>query len=110
MNYKEYVEQKRKLVEPILKNVDPINPLDDKKFPEIIPKKKSKTIPKEEIKEDSGIRMTLDGIRGLYLVATGIGDKKMKKEELDDKLKKLLLTPKGFGQFQLNLANYFLSI
>lgn len=63
-----------------------------------------------EQKSNSEVKMTLDGIRGLILIASGYGDKKSKKEELELKLKESLLNPKGFGDFLENLSKYLKSI
>lgn len=93
--------------------------------PEEAPKKKT-TIPKpkkeipipivenvttipQPIKQEPKT-LTLDAIRGLYLLATGIGDKTAKKEQLEAQLKSQLLTPKAFGKFLETLAQYLQTI
>lgn len=56
------------------------------------------------------VKMTLDGIRGLYLISSGKGDKTSNKVVLEQKLKESLLNPSGFGQFLENLSKYLKSI
>jgi hypothetical protein len=64
----------------------------------------------EMANEVKNVNMTLDGLRGLYLIASGIGDKKANKTALEQKLKAELLTPAGFGSFMENLAKYLKSV
>lgn len=66
------------------------------------------TIP-QQVKQEPKT-LTLDAIRGLYLLATGIGDKTAKKEQLEAQLKTQLLTPKAFGKFLETLAQYLQTI
>jgi hypothetical protein len=67
-----------------------------------------------EIKENSvpatNITPTLDAIRGIFFFATLIGDKKATKVQLEKKLKAILLTPNGFGDFLINVALYLKQI
>lgn len=50
--------------------------------------------------------LTLDTIRGLYFLSTGIGDKSRSKAVLETELKTTLLDPHHFGKFLSNLATY----
>jgi len=85
------------------KNKD-ISQVDYKK----VAKKPTKTIKKTSqslsIETKKEVKMTLDGLRGLYLLSTGIGDKISSKQILQNKLKNKLLNPKNFGVFLQNLA------
>lgn len=59
---------------------------------------------------NSNINPTLDAIRGIYFFTTLIGDKKDSKVELEQKLKAILLTPNGFGEFLSHISNYLKSL
>ena len=83
--------------------------------PEQKPIPKSKKIPKikeqpqkEEPKPE--VHMTIDGLRGLKLLATGIGDKTSDKPALEQELKRRLFNPNEFAHFLKNLASYLESI
>jgi hypothetical protein len=98
-NLKRLEEEKERRAKKVESNKNDLN-----KTEIILPK------PILEEKGPSEVRMTLDGIRGLYLIASGYGDKKSKKEELEQKLKESLLNPLGFGSFLENLSKYLKSI
>ena len=55
-------------------------------------------------------KMTIDGLRGLKLLTTGIGDKKSSKETIERELKQRLFNPSEFARFLKNLAEYLESI
>ena len=56
------------------------------------------------------IRMTIDGLRGLKLLTTNIGDKLSDKATLERELKQRLFNPSEFATFLKNLATYLESI
>ena len=69
----------------------------------------------ENVSENSissieNILNSIDISRGLYRVATLSGDRKSTKEQMNLKIKKILLTPEGFGNFLENLSKYLKSI
>lgn len=91
---------------PMLKSEEKAKVID---IPIVLPKIE-KDIPKVEDDSKPEIKMTIDGLRGLYLLASGIGDKKMDKDKIGQKLKETLFKPQEFGGFLRNLATYLESI
>lgn len=104
MGFKEELE-KRKL---LLAQKEQEKKTQQKKLP-LAQEQKAANKP-EMVSEGKSINMTLDGIRGLFLIATGIGDKKSNKIILEQKLKEILLTPMGFGSFMENIAKYLKTV
>lgn len=93
-----------------------------KKESKVEPKKvKKKVKVKEIVVEDTPLQkgnlyyfptvnMTIDALRGIYRILTGIGDKKLTKQQLEMKIKEELLKPDSFGIFLKNLSTYLESI
>ena len=77
-----------------------------------VPKKEELPIePQMKEKEsETEVQMTIDGLRGLKRLATGIGDKLSNKATIEREVKQSLSTSKGFAVFIKNLMNYLESI
>jgi hypothetical protein len=82
------------------------------KTPVIAPPKEPKVVSNTPNEEESKpeVKMTIDGLRGIKLLATDQGDKLSDKVTLAQEIKQLLSTPKGFAHFNKNLMNYLETI
>ena len=87
-----------------------LSPESTKLVKKVIPKRKESESPKQNTLPKVELKMTTDGLRGLKLLTTGIGDKESDKNSLERELKRRLFNPNEFAHFLKNLANYLESI
>jgi hypothetical protein len=111
MNFKEVVAQKKKELELWeQQEKDRKTKLKQEKEAQAFLSTQSQTEIPENLAPATNLTPTLDAIRGIYFFATLIGDKKASKQQLENKLKEILLTPHGFGQLLDHISQYLKSI